>query len=188
MARIDDILGFWFGVDGAPARLDVWFKADPAFDRACIEGYRADHEAAAAGRLDAWAASPAGSLALVLCLDQFPRNMFRGTAQAFATDAQARTVAERALDAGHDRALPPARRMVLYLPFEHSEDVADPRRSVALFRSLADQPWGPEGVRSAERHLEIVARFGRFPHRNAALGRTTTPEEARFLTEPNSSF
>jgi uncharacterized protein (DUF924 family) len=188
MSRIDHILGFWFGVDGAAPRFDTWFKVDPVFDRACIEGFERDHEAAAAGHLDAWQSSPAGSLALVVCLDQFPRNMYRGTSRAYSTDAQARATAERAIALGHDRVLPPVRRLFLYLPFEHSEDMADQRRSVALFRSLAGEPWGPDAMRSAERHAEIVERFGRFPHRNAALGRTTTPEEARFLTEPNSSF
>jgi uncharacterized protein (DUF924 family) len=138
-------------------------------------------------------ATPEGALALLILLDQFPRNLFRGTARAYAADAKARAVADAAIAAGHDRVMSSCGRLFCYLPFEHSEALADQDRCVAMFQSI---PVAPDfdaethagAVRSAHRHREIIARFGRFPHRNAALGRATTPEEAAFLREPNSSF
>jgi uncharacterized protein (DUF924 family) len=195
-ARAGEILDFWFGAPGDPGRggfRGLWFERSDAFDAEIRRRFLADVEDAASGARDAWAATPAGALALLILLDQFPRNLFRGDPRAFATDARARAIAAAALEAGHDRALGPVERVFLCLPFEHSEDLADQDRSVALFEAI------PEGggytaevramaIRAARSHREIVARFGRFPHRNAALGRATTEEEAAFLREPNSSF
>jgi uncharacterized protein (DUF924 family) len=127
--------------------------------------------------LSDWEATPDGALALAIVLDQFPRNMFRNDARAFATDAMARDIADRALARGFDRQLAAADRPFLYLPFEHSESVADQERSLGLFKALGDA----ELLRWAELHADIVRRFGRFPHRNAVLGRVSTPEERAFL-------
>jgi uncharacterized protein (DUF924 family) len=185
-ARMTAVLEFWFGADPTRPRRE-WFERSDAFDRACAD-FAADAAQAAAGAYDGWAATPEGALALVLLLDQLPRNLHRGSARAYAGDAKARAVARAALEAGHDRALAPAQRLFLYLPFEHSEDAADQALSCRLFAAMTEHPNHAENVRYAERHREIVERFGRFPHRNAALGRTTTPEEAAFLTEPDSAF
>ncbi len=151
-------------------------------------------EEAAAGRLAAWEDKAEDALALVVVLDQFPRNIHRGSPLAFAADAQARDVAGRALARGFDFILPRARRFFFYLPYEHSEDLADQERSVALFRAWVET-CAPEKRAEAEhhfaailRHQEIIQRFGRFPHRNAALGRAMTEEEVEFLKEPRSSF
>ena len=185
------VLAFWFGSETDSdygARQDRWFRADAMFDRTVCDHCAALHEHAASGRLDGWAATPRGSLALVILLDQVPRNIFRGTPRAYATDPQARARADAAIAAGFDRALPPVPRWFLYLPFEHSETLDDQRRSVALFESLPEHPERAAALRSVHRHCEIIERFGRFPHRNAILGRRTTDEEAAFLKEPNSSF
>lgn len=181
------VLDFWFGWPdsagfGRPRA--AWFRRDPAFDADIRARFLADQELAAAGAYDGLATAPPGALALILMLDQFPRNLFRGSARAFACDPAARHVAARVVDAGWDRAMRDVERLFLYLPFEHSEDLADQDRSVALIAALGDGEW----TRYAERHREIVQRFGRFPHRNAALGRETTAAERAFLLEPNSSF
>jgi len=187
----DDVLAFWFGRPGdetyGQAR-KVWFVKDEAFDAACRARFLATHEAAALGALDGWAADAAGALALVLALNQFPRNIFRDHPRAFATDRAALAVAERAIARGLDKDLPPFQRTFLYMPFQHAEDLAIQRRSVALFATMADTESGGKSLDYARRHLEIVERFGRFPHRNAVLGRATTPEETAFLKEPGSSF
>ena len=166
-----DIVRFWRN-----AGPDRWFAKDAHFDdqfRArCLQRYKE----AARGDLVAWQDDPESALALVLLLDQFPRNCFRDTAQMFATDVMARSVAAAALEAGHDRAVDPDLKVFFYLPFEHSEDLADQDRSVALCAPLGEPYRG-----YAELHRDIIRRFGRFPHRNAVLGRTTTPEEQRFL-------
>jgi uncharacterized protein (DUF924 family) len=140
-------------------------------------------EQAARGELDRWRSAPLASLALIVVLDQFPRNMFRGTARAFASDALALAAARSALERSFDRLLSREERTFVYLPFEHAEDLAAQRRSLALFRAL-----DPDDMEYARRHYEIIARFGRFPHRNAILGRESTPEEADFLKQPGSSF
>ena len=154
----------------------TWFRKDTAFDREIATRFLATHEAAAAVRLSDWEASAEGAFALLLLLDQFPRNMFRASARAFATDPLARAVAERAIARGFDAGAPSAERNFFYLPFMHSEDPADQERSLALARQ-AD--GGSE--KYARIHADIIARFGRFPHRNAALGRATTPQEQAFL-------
>ena len=168
-----ELIAFWS--DAGPGR---WFQPDEAFDRAFRERFLGAHEAAAAQALPGWADSADGALALVLLLDQFPRNAFRGTPRMYATDGQARVAADTALAAGFDRQADDALRHFFYLPFTHSEDLADLDRGVAL-----NTPGGGEPLRFARHHRDIVARFGRFPHRNAILGRKSTPEEERFLAD-----
>jgi uncharacterized protein (DUF924 family) len=179
------VLEFWFGSPGSPEfgkSRNVWFKKDEAFDAEIINRFGAIHACADAGRYDAWQATPKGSLALIILLDQFPRNMYRGQPASFASDAHARRIARNALAHGFDRGVLPVQRTFFYLPFEHSEDIADQRLSLKLFNQLgANQDY-------ARRHYDIVARFGRFPHRNAILGRESTPEEAEFLKQPGSGF
>jgi len=167
-----DVLAFW-----RAAGADKWFKKDSAFDAEIAARFSDTQRAAAAGTLSAWAETPEGALALVIVLDQFPRNMFRGDARAFATDAQARAVAERAIARGFDQAIQAAERMFFYLPFEHSETLADQERCTALFRATGDADL----LKWAELHADIIRRFGRFPHRNTVLGRATTREEQAFL-------
>lgn len=172
-AEAKAVVDFWR--DAGPKR---WFEKDPAFDRSFRERFIGWHEAAAAGRLAAWADSPVGALALILLLDQFPRNCFRGEPRMYATDLPARASAAAAIDAGQDRKVGKDLRLFFYLPFAHSEDLADQERSVTLNRAL-----GSDNAEHAEGHRDIIRRFGRFPHRNAILGRGTTPEERRFLEE-----
>jgi uncharacterized protein (DUF924 family) len=192
-ARTHALRDFWFGTGAEYGRMrKIWFDRNQDFDRKCGD-FLEDHERAARGEYDAMAGTPAGAVALVVLLDQFPRNLFRDTARAFATDAKARAVASKAVEAGFDRALSPIERMFLYLPFEHSESLADQERSMALFESLPVTATFSAAERDnvvdyARRHKEIIERFGRFPHRNAALGRESTPEEIAFLAGPNSSF
>ena len=178
-----DILSFWFGTadPGAPIeRRPIWFRATPAFDARITRDYTGAHEQAAAGALDRLMDTAADCLALILALDQFPRNIFRGTARAYASDAKARAVARHALDRGYDRGFDRWPRAFVYLPFEHSEALADQDRSVALFRALGSA----RSLDSALAHREAIHRFGRFPHRNAALGRENTPDEADYLKNP----
>lgn len=186
-----DVLAFWFGEEGEPGYgefRDQWFQKDEAFDREVADRFGGLYERAAAGELDAWREEAEGCLALVILLDQFPRNMFRGDARTHATDGKALDTARYAIEHALDRELPAYGRMFLYMPFMHAEGVEDQRRSVELFEGLAADPKGPDVVEYAVGHREIVERFGRFPHRNAILGRETTPEEAEFLTQPGSSF
>jgi uncharacterized protein (DUF924 family) len=174
------VLRFWFS-SGSRTR---WFEKDSAFDADIRARFAAAAAQAMAGELDHWAETPDGSLALILLLDQFPRNIHRGLPQAFAGDARARQVADAALARGYDRAMPAERRLFFYLPFEHSEDLPDQVRSLRLFEALGNE----EQLDYAVRHHVIIERFGRFPHRNAVLGRASTPAELAFLTEPESSF
>jgi uncharacterized protein (DUF924 family) len=167
-----EILSFWR--DAGP---DRWFESDAAFDQTIRSKFLAIHEVAARGELSAWEDSADGSLALIILLDQFPRNMFRGSARAFATDPLARAVANRAIARGFDRAVEQSLRPFFYMPFMHSEILADQNRCVALFASLDDA--GQSEYATA--HRDIVAKFGRFPHRNAIVGRATTPAEQEFL-------
>jgi uncharacterized protein (DUF924 family) len=168
-----DLLQFWR--EAGPPR---WFKQDDAFDAEFRRRFLAAHEAAAAGALSHWTDSADGALALVLLLDQLPRNAFRGSPRMYATDAQAREVADAALRAGHDQRVAPSLRQFFTLPFMHSEHLPDLERCVAL-----NSAGGGEPLRYARHHRDLVRRFGRFPHRNAILGRTSTPEEERFLAE-----
>ena len=155
-----------------------WFRKDEAFDRQFRDLCLATHEAAARGELSGWAGTAAGALALVLLLDQFPRNAFRGSPRAFATDPMARGVAQQALQAGLDRQVPQDLRLFFYLPFSHSERLADQQRAVQLTGSL-----GADADHHARQHLDIIERFGRFPHRNPVLGRTSTAAELAYLAE-----
>jgi uncharacterized protein (DUF924 family) len=168
-ARTDPITVVEFWQQAGPQR---WFAKEPEFDTAFRERFLAAHEAAACGRIATLANEANGALALVLLLDQFPRNAFRGTPRMYATDAAARAVATAAIAAGHDLAVPTELQLFFYLPFAHSEALVDQERSVALCRRL-----GELSRTSAERHRDIVRRFGRFPHRNPLLGRTMTPAE-----------
>jgi uncharacterized protein (DUF924 family) len=180
------VLDFWFGTPGsaeAGTARDVWFKKTSTFDQECRDRFEALHRAAAAGALDDWTGTPHNALALVILLDQFSRNIYRDTAQAFACDAKALEVAREAIARGFDRELTPLERMFLYLPFEHSEDLADQDRSVELFSSLQRFPETQTTPEYAQAHRAVIQRFGRFPHRNAILSRPSTPEEERYLAE-----
>lgn len=178
------LLAFWFA-EGPDNFRKAWFVKDPAFDTSCREGFGALVVPAREGALDGWAATPKGALALLLLLDQFPRNLFRGHADAFASDPHARAVARNAvLRDRFDMALTPVERIFLYLPFEHGEAMEDQDLSVALFEGLRDDPAmrAPDGtIDYAWRHRAVIRRFGRFPHRNAALGRHNTPAEQAWL-------
>jgi len=177
---IGEVLGFWFGELGA----DAWFRKDAATDEKIRSQFLILYEVLAKWPPRAALVSPERALATVLVLDQFPRNLFRGSAQAFASDGLAREVARGAIEAGFDEGFDKDRRLFFYLPFEHSEDKADQARSVELIAGLGD----PNLLDWAVRHRAVVDRFGRFPHRNALLGRVSTTEEAAFLKEPGSVF
>jgi uncharacterized protein (DUF924 family) len=183
--RAESILEFWFApAPGSEAETQWarWFAANPEFDQLCRTRFLSSHEEAAQGRLDDWRREPRSCLALVLLLDQFPRNMFRNTAGAFATDAKAREISRHAIASGFDRGLSPTMRVFFYLPLEHSENLDDQLESVRLSRALvAESPNHTLTLNSAEQHLEMIRRFGRFPGRNQALGRESTQEEADFL-------
>lgn len=183
-AAAQDVLNFWFSQP--PAR---WFTKDAAFDQEVAQRFGATLEQALAGALAPWAATPRGALALIIVLDQFTRNTLRGSARAFAGDAQALALARKLVADSHDKAMASAERQFSYLPFEHSESLADQQEAVRLFKQLAQDDAQAAGlVDWAQRHLDIVARFGRFPHRNAALQRASTPEELEFLKQPGSGF
>ena len=172
IASSETVLAFW-----RAAGPDKWFEKNAAFDADIQARFLATYEAAADGKLT-WDQDPQGALALLIVLDQFPRNMFRGSARTFAADPLARTVASRAIARGFDQRIAVPERMFLYLPFEHSEDPADQERCVALNRKSGDA----DALKWAELHAGIIRRFGRFPHRNAVLGRVSTPEEKDFLS------
>jgi uncharacterized protein (DUF924 family) len=184
-----DVLLFWFGGPADRGKTHKrWFVKDEAFDREVRERFLALYEEAAAGKLADLKENAADCLALIVVLDQFPRNMFRGTRRAFATDALALEAARHAVAHGFDRGLLPVERLFVYLPFEHSEVLADQDRSCELTRALDTYPETNDVYRYALLHRDIIVRFGRFPHRNAILGRASTPEELEFLKGPGSSF
>jgi uncharacterized protein (DUF924 family) len=167
-----DVLAFWR--DAGP---DRWFKRDEAFDEAIRRRFLATYEAGARGELDAYTETPEGTLALVILLDQFPRNMFRGEKRAFTADPLARAAAVRALARGDDQRVDASLRTFFFLPFMHSEELTDQERCIELYRAINDT----DGLKYALDHADIIRRFGRFPHRNRALGRVTTAEEQAFL-------
>ncbi|MBW1830237.1 MAG: DUF924 domain-containing protein [Deltaproteobacteria bacterium] len=196
---IEDILDFWFGevnelgCSSPEHRRRWWTKAD-AFDEAVGSHFLGDYEHIVAGDRDAWRNTPRGTLATIIVLDQFSRNMFRGTPSMFAADELAREVCHEGLDAGFDADLSFDERLFFYLPLAHSEEMTDHRRSIELLNGLVDGAAETLAADArnyldfAERHKAIVERFGRYPHRNATLGRASTPEEIAFLEEPGSSF
>ena len=199
METPDTVHAFWFGpaaddevIAGRQSRL--WWRKDPDTDAHLRQRFAPWLARAAAHELDAWLGSPRGRLALILLTDQIPRNIYRDTARAFAFDPLARRWCEEGLAAGVDEALRPIERVFFYLPLEHSESLSDQQRAVALYRALA--AGAPEGARKsfdvfldfADRHLDVIKRFGRFPHRNKLLGRASTDREREFLAQPGSSF
>lgn len=177
-AWIEDVLGFWFGLPHA-----CWWHKDAAFDALMRERFLALHELLCAEPTQAMD-SPRAALAAVVVLDQFSRNMFRDDARAYAADAVARGIAVAAIEAGWDAGMAQEERLFLYLPLEHSEELADQYRAVALIGALGDAEW----TRFAEAHCRVIARFGRFPHRNAILGRVSSAEEEASLHEPMGRF
>jgi len=188
----EEVLRFWFdGVadhaEAITARSQVWFQVDPEFDRLCRERFGALHERAARGELDEWQETARGALALVIVLDQFSRNIHRGTGAAFACDERALACCLHARRRGFDEALRPVERMFLYMPFQHTENRERQDESVEVWKALAAgvdaalADYFEGSIEHAREHRDIVHRFGRFPHRNAALGRESTPEERRYL-------
>ncbi|MBX3618745.1 MAG: DUF924 domain-containing protein [Rhizobacter sp.] len=184
-----DVLQFWFGDAQPPEARPEWFRKSDDFDRAIGQRFGGLIDTALQGGLADWAATPETALARVIVLDQFTRNVFRNTPRAFAGDTLALAAARALLAQGHDRLLAPVQRVFVYLPFEHAEDLAAQDGSLRLFAALAAEVGDAHGwLDYARRHHEIVARFGRFPHRNAILGRASTPEEIEFLKQPGSAF
>jgi len=182
--RAEEVLRFWFGSGADYGRPRAqWFEKNAAFDAEIRARFLPLIEEAAAGGLAAWRTGVPECLALVVTLDQFPRNVFRGSARAFSSDHLALEAARHAVAQGYDRTMLPVEKTFVYLPFEHSESLADQELSCRLM-----EPLGAEQHRYALRHKEIIERFGRFPHRNALLGRASTPEEIEFLKEPGSGF
>lgn len=186
------VMDFWFGRHGDRRRdtpRQQWFRKSDDFDAQIRDRFGTLIPRAIAGELQAWAAEPEGAVAQILVLDQFTRNVYRGSAQAFAGDARALAAARALVDSGTDRKLPGVQRQFVYLPFEHAEDMAAQNESLRLFAQLErDAPEVGELLVWAQRHHDVIARFGRFPHRNAALGRSSTPEEIEFLKQPGSGF
>ena len=190
--RAIEVLDFWFGRPDEPCHLQTrpeWFRKDAAFDAAIRERFGALIEAALCGEIDGWAAAPRSALAQIVVLDQFTRNAFRDRARMYDGDARALAAARALCAGGQDQTLPGVMRQFVYLPFEHAESLADQQASMAHFAQLGrDEPALAGLLEWAQKHLDIVARFDRFPHRNAILGRPCTPEEAEFLKQPGSGF
>lgn len=188
-----DVLDFWFlppGSEGYGKPREVWFRKDDQFDAGIAQRFGATLEQAVAGGLREWdRQGPQGTLARILLLDQFTRNAWRGTPAAFSGDALALAAAQTLVERGADRELAPVQRWFAYMPFEHAEDARMQEQSVALFTALAEANPGFDDVLDyAHRHRGVIARFGRFPHRNAILGRASTPEEIAYLAQPGSGF
>ena len=187
------VLDFWYGPrDGAEFGQvrDVWFASGsgPEFDEECRRHCAAGYERAVAGEFDAWRGSPLSCLALILLFDQIPRNIFRGKPESFATDSRALELARHLVDSGWDRDMNDVERLFAYLPFEHAEDIDAQRQCVALYESMPESDQKADWVAYAVQHMEIVERFGRFPHRNEILGRESTAEEIAFLDETGLRF
>lgn len=191
MSQAKEILDFWFGSPDEPGYgkpKSFWFNKKPEFDEELQMRFLTDYQKAAAGNLDDWINASDSCLALILLLDQFPRNMFRDTPQAFATDWEALSAAQHAVAQGYDKKLLPVQRWFIYLPFEHSENLEHQRQAVRLFQQLGDDPDSASCIDYAIRHMQVIQRFGRFPHRNEILGRVSTLEEKEFLKQKGSSF
>ena len=190
-AEAQAVLDFWFlpaGDAGHGSARPQWFRKDSSFDGEIRSRFGGLHAQAAGGALEGWAKAPRSMLALILVLDQFSRNLFRDDARAFAQDARALGCAEQVIDREWDLGMRPVERQFCYLPFEHSEDLADQDRAIAMFTELQRFPETRDLTMWAEKHRAIIRCFGRFPHRNAALGRQSTPEEIVFLAGPDSRF
>ncbi len=189
-----EVLDFWFdrkpgaAADAPLTNRKAWFEKDPAFDEQIRSRFPAAVETALAEGYADWTETAEGALALLILLDQFPRNLFRGQAKAFAGDTRARVIARQAVDRGFDIAVQPVMRMFFCLPFEHSEHLPDQELAHLLFSALDKELPGLDLAGWADKHRVVIARFGRFPHRNAALGRESSPEEVEFLKQPGSSF
>ena len=186
-----DVLQFWFGSPeepdyGKPRKF--WFIKNPDTDDEIKSHFESTYQAAARGELNHWQTSSLSCLALIIVLDQFPRNMYRGHSLAFATDSQALNVARDAIEQNYDGQLLPVQRWFIYLPFEHSENIAHQEIAVKLFASLEQNSDNRRSLEYARKHLKIIQRFGRFPHRNRILERKSTPEELEFLQQPKSGF
>jgi uncharacterized protein (DUF924 family) len=191
--RAREVLEFWFGDWREPRAREVWFRKDPAFDEQIRARFGDTVELALRGEpqgpLSAWASRPAGALAELLLLDQFTRNIFRDTPRAFAGDARALELARQVVARGWDQGFHPVARAFVYLPFEHAEDLAAQDESIRLFTALAaEHPPSAETLAWAHKHRAVILRFGRYPHRNALLGRVSSAEEEAFLAEPGSRF
>jgi uncharacterized protein (DUF924 family) len=185
MMQPSEVLDFWFE-DDCSVRRKKWFEKDAGFDSECAR-FAAAIRDARTGRYDEWAAAAKGGLALIVLLDQFSRNVFRGQAEAFAADPHARDIARRMIARGFDTTLTPVERMFVYLPFEHAETIEDQDESVRLFETLREA-LGEETIGYAHRHRDVIREFGRFPHRNAALGRINTLAEDEYLARPGAGF
>ena len=185
MNAVSRVLAFWFGEPGSPTYghyQPFWFQSSPEIDQKIRDQFEELHQQAIRGELAVLQQTPEGSLALILLLDQVTRNMYRGTPQAFAADVQALAIAKEALAHGFDKNLMSIKKMFFYLPFEHSEHLEDQETSVALFEALGDS----EVLAYAVQHRDLIVQFGRFPHRNAILGRQSTPAEMAFLETPDA--
>jgi len=190
MTAPQDVLTFWFGAPGSPefgTPREMWFRKSEETDTEIRARFAEDVEAALAGARDNWANETRGSLALLILLDQFTRNIFRDTPRAFAGDARALALATGIVQKGEDRALTTFERWFAYLPFEHAESLEMQREALRLFGGLAAEGH-PDALTWAQKHYDVIARFGRFPHRNAILRRASTPEEIEFLKQPGSRF
>ncbi len=198
MSKIEEVMQFWFGPGDDPYNVDDavssrWFQGGEAFDEEIRQRFGDDLERAIRGEYDDWATTPRGRMALIVILDQFSRNLFRGSPRSWSQDLQAQRLTLEGMETGADEELRPVERTFFYLPLEHAEDLQLQHMSVDAYRRLAEDAPEDAGFLQvtldyAERHLEIIERFGRFPHRNEVIRRPTTDEEAAFLEEPNSSF
>jgi len=201
VAVVNRIIDFWFGElkdGGVPPRAHsrMWWEKDPTVDEYIRKNFEADLINAREGKLRGWENTPEGTLALIILLDQFSRNIYRDKLEAFSQDSRALDLATRGIQKGFDGVLHPVKRIFFYMPFEHSEDIKVQKRSIELYRGLEKEFWSPPELAEilsssrdyAEKHYAIVERFGRYPHRNRILGRISTPEEIEFLKQPSSSF
>ena len=191
MIRFEEVLEFWFGKPdsedyGQPRQ--IWFRKNKEFDEEVKSSFLSIYQQAVEGQLQHWEETAEGCLALIILFDQLPRNMFRNKPEAFASDYLALECAKKAIEQSFDSSLLPIQRWFIYIPFEHSENLEDQRTCVQLFSSLEHHPESASTIDYARRHLEVIERFGRFPHRNIILGRESTQEELEFLQQPGSSF
>lgn len=190
-ARAQAVLDFWFGAPGTPqhgtSRM-IWFKKDDAFDAEIRNRFTADYEAARDGTYDDWADHAHGGLALLILLDQFPRNMFRNDPRSFATDEKALQVAQAMVARSDDKDLTKEEQFFVYLPYEHSEDLEMQKRCLELTAAMPQGTAESSPYHWAKQHYDVIAKFGRFPHRNKILGRENTPEEEAYLAEPGAGF